>query len=76
MAIVLGIIAAYLLMGTLFALAFVARGAGAIDPVATSAPLRVRLLFAPAAAALWLVLILKWLRAGRKASNASAGNHH
>ncbi len=65
MAIILSIIAAYACVGVVFAAWFVARGAAAIDPAARAAPLRVRLLFAPAAAALWPVLWRTWLRAGR-----------
>jgi len=55
------LVGVYALAGLVFAVAFVLRGAGRIDPVARKAPLRVRLLLAPGAAALWPVLIPKWL---------------
>lgn len=76
MAIVLGVIAGYLIVGVLFALAFVARGAGAIDAAARRAPFRVRLLFAPGAAALWPILLTKWLRAGSAVAHRLAGGSH
>lgn len=60
--VVLGLYAA---AGTAFGLAFALRGAGRIDPVARSAPLRVRLLFVPGAAALWPALMMRWRHAAR-----------
>ena len=65
--ILLLMVGAYGVLGAVFAVAFVARGAAAIDPVACHAPERVRVLFAPGAAALWPVLALKWARAERSA---------
>ena len=56
-------VAVYATVGALFAAAFVWRGAGAIDPVAQHAPLRVRLIFFPGALALWPLLALTWSRA-------------
>jgi hypothetical protein len=52
---------AYLLVGVLFALAFVSVGAARIDPGARGAPLTFRLLILPAAAALWPLLARRWL---------------
>lgn len=76
MAMVLSILSAYACVGALFAAGFVARGAATIDPVARGAPLRVRLLFAPAALALWPMLLRKWLRTGRTQAGSPAGNAH
>jgi hypothetical protein len=60
---ILWIAAAYALAGVAFAVAFVARGAAAIDGSAKGAPLGFRLLIFPGAAALWPVLLTKWIRA-------------
>lgn len=54
------ILAAYLAVGLIFGCAFVWMGAGAIDPAAARAPLRVRALFLPGAAALWPLLLIRW----------------
>lgn len=70
MSLILGALAAYFLVGAIFALAFVGSGVKSIDPVAAMAPLRVRLLFAPGAAALWPMLIRAWLRAGRRGASS------
>ncbi len=59
--------AVYATIGLMFAIAFVIRGAAHIDAAAQSAPLRVRLAFAPGALALWPVLGIKWARAGKAA---------
>lgn len=56
-----GLLAAYLAVGCLFALAFVIRGAAKIDPAARHMPLGARLLIAPGSAALWPLLLWKWL---------------
>ena len=60
----------YLAVGLAFALAFVTRGAARIDPDADGATWGFRLLILPGAAALWPVLLSRWLRAG-----AGAGEH-
>ena len=61
----LAILGAYAGIGVLFALAFVLRGAAAIDPAAKGAPWGFRLLILPGSAALWPVLLIKWLKAGK-----------
>jgi len=53
----------YAVVGMLFAVAFVARGARAIDRVAEDGTLGFRLLILPGAAALWPLLLVRWLRA-------------
>jgi len=52
----------YLAAGLLFGIPFVARGVKRMDPAAAHAPLRFRLLILPGCAALWPVLLIKWLR--------------
>lgn len=59
----------YLGVGALFALAFVLAGAERIDPGAQGMTLAARLLIFPGAAALWPVMLAKWL--GRKAPPVS-----
>jgi hypothetical protein len=57
---IVGGLAGYLVLGLAFALAFVSRGAAAIDPAARGMPWLARLLIMPGAAALWPLLIWKW----------------
>ncbi len=57
-----GLGGAYLLFGMLFGIAFVLRGAGRIDPGAREAGWGFRLLILPGAAALWPILLRRWLR--------------
>lgn len=64
--IVLWLATAYVVVGGAFALGFVARGIGAIDPGARGAPLAFRILIVPGAAALWPALLIKWIRARGK----------
>ncbi|HBY62213.1 MAG TPA: hypothetical protein DEH78_20525 [Solibacterales bacterium] len=54
---------AYAIAGVLFGVAFVARGAEKIDPAARGASLGFRLLILPGSAALWPLLLVRWLRA-------------
>jgi GNAT superfamily N-acetyltransferase len=54
--------AVYLAVGLLFAAAFSARGARAVDPAARGAGWGFRLLIVPGAAAFWPLLALRWLR--------------
>jgi hypothetical protein len=58
---ILWIATAYGAAGFTFAIAFVARGAAAIDQSASGAPTGFRLLIFPGAAALWPVLLTKWI---------------
>lgn len=57
------IVTLYALVGGLFGLFFVARGAQRSDPAARGAGWGFRLLILPGAAALWPVLAWRWLRA-------------
>ncbi|MGP1345936.1 MAG: hypothetical protein ACTS3F_04605 [Phycisphaerales bacterium] len=55
--IALALIALYALLGVAYAIPFTLRIAPRRDPVAATAPLRVRLLFIPGAIALWPFLL-------------------
>ncbi len=57
---ILTIIACYLLLGCVFALAFFFRGYAVIAPEARGASVGMRLLWTPAAVVLWPVLAGKW----------------
>ena len=61
---VLAIVGIYLALGALFAIAFVIRGCSAIDPTAKGAGVGFRMLIFPASAALWPLLLTKWLKVG------------
>jgi hypothetical protein len=52
----------YLLIGVLFAITFFAVGYRKIDPSATGTPWYVRLMWTPAALAIWPILIFKWIQ--------------
>lgn len=52
----------YLGCGAIFAIAFVWRGAAAIDAKAATGSLGFRLLLVPGAIALWPLLLAKWRR--------------
>ncbi|MDX2040356.1 MAG: hypothetical protein SF097_03860 [Acidobacteriota bacterium] len=52
---------AYAALGVAFAVAFVFYGVGKIDPAAKDAPLTFRLLIFPGVAALWPLLLKRWL---------------
>lgn len=53
----------YLLLGFLFALAFVVKGVKKVDPVAADTNWKFRLLILPGAMAFWPFLLKKWWRA-------------
>lgn len=54
----------YLAIGIVFALAFVTRGAGRIDPAAREGSWGFRLVILPGTAALWPLLARRWARGG------------
>ncbi|MFT6268645.1 MAG: hypothetical protein ACJAVV_001460 [Alphaproteobacteria bacterium] len=62
-------ILSYLLIGIMFAITFFAVGYRKIDPSAAGTPWFVRLLWTPAALAIWPILIVKWLRSGTSEQN-------
>ena len=53
----------YAALGALFAIAFVARGVSRMDGQAAGAGLGFRLIILPGVAALWPVLLHRWIRA-------------
>ena len=64
----------YLAVGVLFAVPFVAFGAGRIDPAARGAPAGFRLLVLPGAIALWPYLLSRWA-SGAKAPPEESNAH-
>ena len=46
----------------MFAIAFVIKGIGRVDPVAEHAPLGFRLIVMPGVIALWPLLLVRWMR--------------
>ena len=60
---------AYGLAGLVFAVAFVTMGIQRVDSVAEHAPLGFRLIVLPGAAALWPLLLVRWLRAGQRSAS-------
>jgi hypothetical protein len=55
----------YSAIGVTFALVFVTVGVGRIDHATRGAPISFRLIIFPASAALWPVLLRKWMRSSR-----------
>lgn len=55
---------AYALLGLVFAIAFVFKGAARLDPDAVAGTLGFRILILPGAAALWPWLLVRWMRSG------------
>jgi hypothetical protein len=60
--VLLGAAALYALAGIIIALAFVTAGLTAVLPAGTPVTIGARILFVPAAAALWPVVLRRWLR--------------
>jgi hypothetical protein len=60
---------AYGLVGLVFAVAFVTMGIQRVDSVAEHAPLGFRLIVLPGAAALWPLLLVRWLRAAPRSTS-------
>lgn len=58
--IALQILGAYLLIGLVFAVPFVIRGCSVVDPAASGAGIRFRLMILPASMALWPLLMRRW----------------
>ena len=55
------IVGIYALIGVMFAMAFVTAGAGRVDPAARGAPIGFRILIFPGTAALWPLLLRRWI---------------
>lgn len=62
---VLGLIGVYVGIGIIFASAFVSIGLARIDDAAKSSTIGFKLLIFPGAAALWPILLLRWLGVGK-----------
>ena len=67
--IILTAIMIYLLLGLVFALAFVTKGAGKIDEAAQESGPGFKIIIIPGTMVFWPVLLKKWLKATKK-------NHH
>jgi hypothetical protein len=68
----LTVLGAYLAAGLAFAIPFVVRGVGRVDPVAREAPASFRLVIIPGCAALWPWLLRRWLHAARNSRGDTA----
>jgi hypothetical protein len=62
MTVVLLLASIYAAIGVAFAAVFVAIGIGRVDPVARQAPLGFRLIVMPGCAALWPLMLGRWMR--------------
>ena len=60
--VLLGLLGVYLLVGLLFAVPFVLRGAKAIDPSAAEGTWGFKLLVVPGVMVFWPVLLRRWMR--------------
>jgi hypothetical protein len=60
--IMLDLFALYVLAGVIVALAFVTAGLAAVLPAGTPVTIGARILFLPAATALWPIVLSRWLR--------------
>lgn len=54
----------YALAGVVFAIPFVFRGAGVLDPLARRGSIGFRILIFPGSVALWPLLLRRWVRKG------------
>lgn len=59
------LLAAYAALGALFAIAFVTMGVTRVDPVAKGSGIGFRLVILPGVAALWPLLLGRWIRKGK-----------
>ena len=66
--------AIYAALGIVFAVLFAIRGAAVIDPGAEKAHWAFRFLIIPGAAALWPILLRRWLRVVRAARADGRGH--
>jgi hypothetical protein len=61
-AVFVGVLATYSLIGAVFAAVFVTFGIHRVDPAAEGAPFSFRLIVVPGVAALWPLLLVRWIR--------------
>jgi hypothetical protein len=64
-AVFVGVLATHSLIGAVFAAVFVIFGIHRVDPVAEGAPFSFRLIVVPGVAALWPLLLARWIRRTR-----------
>lgn len=64
---VLLVAATYSAIGAIFAAVFVMRGVSTVDHAATGSRWTFRVLILPGVAALWPIMLARWIRAGRRA---------
>lgn len=64
---------AYLALGAVLAPAIAFRGVNRFDPAAAHAGWAFRLLILPGAAAMWPLLMSRWVRSGRRPAGSDAG---
>lgn len=64
---VLLLAAVYAAIGAIFAAAFVTRGVTAVDRAASGSTWAFRALILPGVAALWPIMLARWIRSGRRA---------
>lgn len=67
-AVLLGIVGLYVLLGLVVALPFVLRGVNRVDPVAGDASFIFRVMILPGCVGLWPVVLWKWIQSGRGAA--------
>ncbi|MEM1329584.1 MAG: hypothetical protein AAGG07_03385 [Planctomycetota bacterium] len=60
---IVSVLAVYLAIGAVFAIAFVTRGLGRVDPAAGEGTRWFKLLILPGCAALWPLMLGAWARA-------------
>jgi hypothetical protein len=68
------VLRAYVLLGSVFAVAFIVRGVDRIDPGAHGAGWTFRLMILPGAVALWPLLLRRWV-AGSEEAPAERNPH-
>ena len=59
------LLTAYAALGVVFAIPFVTMGVGRVDPVAKDSRAGFRLIILPGVAALWPLLLARWIQRGR-----------
>ena len=59
------LLVAYAALGVVFAIAFVAIGVARVDPVAKDSGMGFRFIIFPGVAALWTLLLARWIQAAR-----------
>ncbi|MFM9996867.1 MAG: hypothetical protein ACKVU4_13830 [Phycisphaerales bacterium] len=64
--VIVGAALLYAGLGLIFAVAFVTRGVARVDHAAAGAPWPFRLLILPGVAALWPLMLRRWLAAARE----------